>query len=152
VPAIGVVALGLLMVSPIPYRSFKDLRLGRGFSGTVIPVMVLSVLLIEPYPNFFLVGIAYVVSGPLGMAWRWWTGQELLPALADEDAAAAAVIGPAPASGHGLHGPHAEEPSARVGAAAAVRDEAEAPRREATNATSLVDHWSSGGARGEGGR
>jgi CDP-diacylglycerol--serine O-phosphatidyltransferase len=78
--ALAVVAIGLLMVSPIPYRSFKDLTLGKGFSGTVIPVILLIVLLIEPELNFFLVGLAYVVSGPAGMLWRWRTGRELLPA------------------------------------------------------------------------
>lgn len=78
--ALGVVAIGLLMVSPIPYRSFKDLKLGRGFSGTVIPVILLIVLLMQPKLNFFLVGIAYVVSGPAGILWRWRTGRELLPA------------------------------------------------------------------------
>lgn len=78
--ALGIVAIGLLMVSPIPYRSFKDLRLGQGFSGTVIPVILLIVLLMEPELNFFLVGLAYVVSGPAGMLWRWRTGRELLPA------------------------------------------------------------------------
>ncbi|MEZ4278010.1 MAG: CDP-diacylglycerol--serine O-phosphatidyltransferase [Myxococcota bacterium] len=80
IPAIGVVLIGLLMVSPIPYRSFKDLRLGQGFSGTVIPVILLIVLIVEPGLNFFLVGLAYVVSGPAGMLWRWRTGRELLPA------------------------------------------------------------------------
>ena len=80
VPALGIVLLGLLMVSPIPYRSFKDLKLGKGFSGTVIPVIVLIVLVLEPGLNFFLVGLAYVFSGPLGMLWRWRTGDELLPA------------------------------------------------------------------------
>ena len=86
VPALGVVVLGLLMVSPIPYRSFKDLKLGQGFSGTVIPVIVSIVLLLEPGLNFFLVGLAYVVSGPAGMFWRWRTGRELIPAepAADE--------------------------------------------------------------------
>jgi hypothetical protein len=153
VPAVGVVGLGLLMVSPIPYRSFKDLKLGHGFSGTVIPIIVLIVLLVEPDLNFFLVGIAYVLSGPAGMLWRWKTGQELLPAQSPEDLAAAEAVGPAPAKGHG------GEATAR-----SIWDELDPPApqddegqgaatpRDAANVTSLADHWSSGGTRGEGGR
>ncbi|MEZ4330262.1 MAG: CDP-diacylglycerol--serine O-phosphatidyltransferase [Myxococcota bacterium] len=159
VPAFGVVLLGLLMVSPIPYRSFKDLKLGRGFSGTVIPVIVLSVLLIEPYLNFFLVGIAYVVSGPAGVFWRWRTGQELLPAQADEDVAAADVIGPAPRGAYGGHEPDTEGDGWSAGGAAREpedggggRGEDAASRRESTSVTSLAEHWSVGGSRGEGRR
>jgi CDP-diacylglycerol--serine O-phosphatidyltransferase len=78
-PAFGVMFLGLLMVSPIPYHSFKNLRLGQSYTATVIPVMVSIVLFLEPGLNFFLVGLAYVVSGPAGYLWRWRTGRALLP-------------------------------------------------------------------------
>ena len=78
-PAFGVMFLGLLMVSPIPYHSFKNLRFGQTYSATVIPVMVSIVLILEPGLNFFLVGLAYVVSGPAGYLWRWRTGRALLP-------------------------------------------------------------------------
>lgn len=146
VPAFGVVLLGLLMVSPIPYRSFKDLKLGKGFSGTVIPVIVLIVLLVEPKLNFFLVGLAYVISGPAGMLWRWRTGRELLPAIAEE--------------GHG-DGEGASRPPAADDGERSVWEEfeADAPREEreagahgAPKVTSIADHWSTGGTRGEGGR
>ena len=80
VPALGVMFLGLLMVSPIPYHSFKDIRIGRSYSATVLPVIISILLLLEPGLNFFLVGLAYVVSGPAGYVWRWRTGRELLPA------------------------------------------------------------------------
>lgn len=162
VPALGVVALGLLMVSPIPYRSFKDLKLGHGFSGTVIPVIVLSVLLIEPFLNFFLVGIAYVASGPLGMFWRWRTGRELLPAQPGEDEAAhdpkpsgaaagfAADRAGAPA---GSRGPAREARSVWDELDAAARREAgDSPSEGLGNVTPLSGHWSAGGTRGEGGR
>lgn len=79
IPAFGVMLLGLLMVSPIPYHSFKNLRFGQSFSGIVIPVMILIVLIIEPGLNFFLVGLAYTLSGPVGIVWRWRTGKTLLP-------------------------------------------------------------------------
>ncbi len=106
--ALGVVAVALLMVSPIPYRSFKDLRLGQGFSGTVIPVILLIVLIVEPGLNFFLVGLAYVVSGPAGMLWRWRTGRELLPAKPSDHGAGGILAGAATrasgAGGGGLAG------------------------------------------------
>lgn len=147
VPAIGVVLLGLLMVSPIPYRSFKDLRLGQGFSGTVIPVIVLIVLLVEPELNFFLVGLAYVLSGPAGMLWRWRTGRELLPAdPAEGHGAGESVVRP-PAgeeTGHSIWDEFAGE---------APRDEREAGAHGTPKVTSIADHWSVGGSRGgEGGR
>ena len=72
-------ALGLLMVSPIPYHSFKNVRIGKSYSATVIPVIVSILLIIEPGLNFFLVGLAYVVSGPAGYLWRWRTGRVLEP-------------------------------------------------------------------------
>ena len=78
-PAFGVMFLGLLMVSPIPYHSFKNLRFGQSYSATVIPVVVSIVLILEPGLNFFLVGLAYVVSGPAGYLWRWRTGRALNP-------------------------------------------------------------------------
>jgi CDP-diacylglycerol--serine O-phosphatidyltransferase len=82
-PAFGVMFLGLLMVSPIPYHSFKNIRFGQSYSATVIPVMVSIVLILEPGLNFFLVGLAYVCSGPAGYLWRWRTGRTLLPVEAD---------------------------------------------------------------------
>ncbi|MBY0399884.1 hypothetical protein K2X89_06285, partial [Myxococcota bacterium] len=155
----------------IPYRSFKDLKLGHGFSGTVIPVIVLIVLLIEPGLNFFLVGLAYVASGPAGMLWRWKTGQELLPAQSPEDIAAAEAVGPASArgpgglSGRGTHPGQDDAGSARSvwdeldreaendeGAQVAGAVEAGDAARGATNVMSLADYGSSGGTRGEGGR
>ena len=78
-PALGVMALGLLMVSPIPYHSFKNVRFGQSYSARVIAVMILIILVIEPGLNFFLVGLAYVFSGPVGILWRWRTGRTLLP-------------------------------------------------------------------------
>ena len=80
VPALGVMSLGLLMVSPIPYHSFKNVRFGRSYSATVLPVIISIILILEPGLNFFLVGLLYVISGPAGYVWRWRTGRELLPA------------------------------------------------------------------------
>jgi CDP-diacylglycerol--serine O-phosphatidyltransferase len=83
-PALGVMFLGLLMVSPIPYHSFKGLRFGQSYSATVIPVMISIVLVLEPGLNFFLVGLAYVGSGPAGYLFRWRTGRELLRVDGDD--------------------------------------------------------------------
>ena len=84
VPALGVVSLGLLMVSPIPYHSFKNVRFGRSYSATVLPVIISLFLIIEPGLNIFLVGLAYVASGPVGYLWRARTGRELLPVEVSE--------------------------------------------------------------------
>ncbi|HIF94996.1 MAG TPA: CDP-diacylglycerol--serine O-phosphatidyltransferase [Myxococcales bacterium] len=97
-PAIGVMFLGLMMVSPVPYHSFKNLRFGQSYSATVIPVVISIVLIMEPELNFFLVGLAYVVSGPAGYLWRRRTGRSLLPvdeaAEATSDASTAAGAQP----------------------------------------------------------
>jgi len=79
-PALGVMFMGLLMVSPIPYNSFKNLRFGQSYSSTVIPVVISIFLIMEPELSFFLVGLVYVGSGPLGYLWRRRTGRTLLPA------------------------------------------------------------------------
>ena len=79
IPAVGVAFLGLLMVSPIPYHSGKNLRFGQSYSTTVISLIVLLLLILEPGLNFFLVGVFYVISGPAGYVWRWRTGRELIP-------------------------------------------------------------------------
>ena len=104
-PAFGVMFLGLLMVSPIPYHSFKNIRFGQTYSATVIPVMISIVLILEPGLNFFLVGLAYVGSGPAGYLWRWRTGRALLPvegaaATAQEktESAAGSTAGGSPAT------------------------------------------------------
>jgi CDP-diacylglycerol--serine O-phosphatidyltransferase len=77
VAGIGVGVVGLLMVSPIPYRSFKNVNLGGSFSTLVLAVLALVVLLTKPSVTFFLVGVAYVASGPLEALWRWRTGRAL---------------------------------------------------------------------------
>jgi len=72
--ALGLAGVGLLMVSPIPYRSFKEVNV-RGSYTAIVMMVVLSIILIEePGRNFFLVGIAYVSSGPIEWYWRRRTG------------------------------------------------------------------------------
>ena len=76
-PAAGLVVLGLLMVSPIPYRSFKEVNVRGSYSATVVMVILTLVLIIEPGISFFAIGLAYVLSGPIAWWWRRRTGGAL---------------------------------------------------------------------------
>ena len=77
IPALGLVALGLLMVSPIPYRSFKDIRVPRSNGSIVVAVLAVLLLAMKPTLTFFVVGIIYVGHGPVAGYWRYRTGREL---------------------------------------------------------------------------
>jgi CDP-diacylglycerol--serine O-phosphatidyltransferase len=77
IAGLGVAVIGLLMVSPIPYRSFKNVKIGGSFSTLVLVVIGLVVLLTKPSVTFFAAGVAYVASGPLEALWRWRTGRAL---------------------------------------------------------------------------
>jgi CDP-diacylglycerol--serine O-phosphatidyltransferase len=76
---IGVALVALLMVSPIPYHSFKHVRFAKPYRALVLLVIAISSLLIEPKVTFFCVGIVYLASGPIEYAWRWKTGRILVP-------------------------------------------------------------------------
>jgi CDP-diacylglycerol--serine O-phosphatidyltransferase len=86
----GTALVGFLMVSPIPYYSGKSLKLKPSFGTLVTIVLLVAVLMIEPYVTFFLVGIAYISSGPIEWYWRRRTGRPL-------EMRASAGEGPAPA-------------------------------------------------------
>lgn len=75
---VGVVALGLLMVSTIPYHSFKgfDLRQSHRTLAWVVIALVV-VVAVEPSVTLFLIGLAYVAAGPAEWAWRWGAGRPL---------------------------------------------------------------------------
>lgn len=75
--AAGVAALGLLMVSAIPYRSFKELDLRHSYRGLVAIVVGLVVLLQEPEVMLFAIGLLYVPSGPVEWIWRRAAGRPL---------------------------------------------------------------------------
>lgn len=83
-PGLGVAFLGLLMVSSIPYRSYKNVHVRGSYRALVLMVVLFAVLLSEPSVTLFLVGLAYVGSGPLGWLWRWRTGQALEPLVPPE--------------------------------------------------------------------
>jgi phosphatidylserine synthase len=74
---LGVAGLGLLMVSPLPYRNFKDLQIRGRYRATVLMVLAFAVMLSKPSVTFFLFGLGYIASGPLEWWWRRRTGRAL---------------------------------------------------------------------------
>jgi CDP-diacylglycerol--serine O-phosphatidyltransferase len=76
-PGLGAATLGLLMVSPVPYRSFKEVHFRGNYRATVLMVIAFAVILSKPSVTFFLVGLAYAASGPVEWYWRWRTGRSL---------------------------------------------------------------------------
>ncbi|RIL07059.1 MAG: CDP-diacylglycerol--serine O-phosphatidyltransferase [Proteobacteria bacterium] len=75
--AAGVAAVGLLMVSAIPYRSFKEVDLRHSYRGIVAMVVALIVIVQEPSVSFFAIGALYVASGPVEWLWRRASGRPL---------------------------------------------------------------------------
>jgi CDP-diacylglycerol--serine O-phosphatidyltransferase len=82
--ALGLAVLGLLMVSPIPYRSFKDVKLGGSYRSVVFMVIGFAVILMKPSVTLFLVGIVYCSSGPIDAYWRRRTGHTLEEIASEE--------------------------------------------------------------------
>ncbi len=74
---LGVALLGVLMVSPIPYRSFKGVRIGRSYPTVVVMVIAFAVILSKPAVTLFIAALLYVGSGPAEWYWRWRTGRVL---------------------------------------------------------------------------
>jgi CDP-diacylglycerol--serine O-phosphatidyltransferase len=74
---LGVVAVALLMVSPIPYHSFKNARFAKPYRTLVLAVIAVWVIMLEYRVTLFCVGLVYVSSGPLEWLWRRYTGREL---------------------------------------------------------------------------
>jgi CDP-diacylglycerol--serine O-phosphatidyltransferase len=75
--ASGTAILGLLMVSSVPYRSGKEVDLRHSYGTLVVVLFALALIVVEPSVSLFLIGISYVLSGPLGWLWRMRTGREL---------------------------------------------------------------------------
>ncbi len=70
VVALCATTLGLLMVSAIPYRSFKEIDVRHSYRTVVLMILVLAVVVQEPYVSLFAIGVCYVVAGPLEWLWR----------------------------------------------------------------------------------
>jgi phosphatidylserine synthase len=81
---LGVALVGLLMVSPIPYRSFKGVRVGGSYPTVVVMVIAFAVILSKPAVTLFIAGLLYVGSGPAEWIWRWRTGRLLEEAEGEE--------------------------------------------------------------------
>lgn len=67
-----VFSLAFLMVSTIPYRSFKDIDLkgGRSFQALVCFIILILLILSNPPVMVFALAMAYVAHGPLEMVVR----------------------------------------------------------------------------------
>ncbi len=89
--ALGLAGVGVLMVSPFPYRSFKDVNVRGSYRVTVVMVIISIVLLIEPGLNFFILGLAYCLHGPAEWFWRNRTGRPFEALISDDPMAAAAA-------------------------------------------------------------
>ncbi len=75
--ALGVALLGLLMVSPIPYRSNKELDLRHSFGTLVLVVIALTLIIWEPSVTLFVIGVVYGLSGPVEWCIRRVRGTKL---------------------------------------------------------------------------
>jgi CDP-diacylglycerol--serine O-phosphatidyltransferase len=84
VAGLGVALVGLLMVSPIPYRSFKGVHIGRSYPTVVVMVIAFAVILSKPAVTLFIACLLYVASGPAEWIWRWRTGRWLEEAETEE--------------------------------------------------------------------
>ena len=72
-----VAMLGLLMVSPIPYRSGKELDLRHSFRTLVLVVIALALIIQEPSVTLFVIGVVYAASGPADWIYRRAAGIQL---------------------------------------------------------------------------
>jgi CDP-diacylglycerol--serine O-phosphatidyltransferase len=75
--AAGVVTVAVLMVSQIPYRSFKEISWRQSFGMLVVAVLIFALVAQEPTLWLFVIGLLYVLSGPVEWLWRWRSGKTL---------------------------------------------------------------------------
>jgi len=73
--------LGLLMVSSIPYRSFKELDLRHSFLTLVFMIFAVALIVLEPAVSLFTIGIVYTLHGPVEWLWRLRSGRPLEKAV-----------------------------------------------------------------------
>jgi CDP-diacylglycerol--serine O-phosphatidyltransferase len=90
---LGVAIVALLMVSPVPYHSFKNLTFKRPYRALVLAVIVAWVIMLEYRVTLFCVGVVYVASGPSEWLWRRYTGRALPGASEGSSAPAEAGSG-----------------------------------------------------------
>lgn len=65
--------LGFLMVSSVPYNSFKELEVikGKPLPTLFVVVVLFTIVAARPQIMLFSLLLAYVISGPLGLLSRW---------------------------------------------------------------------------------
>jgi len=73
-------AFGLLMVSPVPFHSFKEFNIGRvPFRALLGVILVFAIVFVDPPVVLLAVAVAYIATG-LGLAGlRWWRGERRMP-------------------------------------------------------------------------
>lgn len=79
--------LGLLMVSPLPYRSFKELDLRHSYGTLVVVVIAIWLVILKPSVTLFSIALVYAASGPVEWLWRRRTGralEEVSPQVSEE--------------------------------------------------------------------
>jgi CDP-diacylglycerol--serine O-phosphatidyltransferase len=69
--------LGLLMVSAIPYRSFKELDVRHSFLTLVFVVFAVALVILEPAVTLFSIGVLYMLHGPIEWLVRQRSGRRL---------------------------------------------------------------------------
>ena len=79
----GALGLALLMVSRVPYPSWKSLPTrGRpAFAMLVAMLLLVTLVVLNGVPGFFLVGMVYMASGPLLWIWLRLHGESAADAL-----------------------------------------------------------------------
>lgn len=79
--------LSFLMVSTVRYNSFKKIALLRNMNFNVLVTAILILIFIAAQPPIalFLIGITYVISGPLGTLKHYWQVRHLPDEAASED-------------------------------------------------------------------
>lgn len=71
-----VIAIGLLMVSTVPYRSYKNFRLQESWPATAFFVLavIIAIIVVSPVPPLAALCATYLVSGPVELALRGLRG------------------------------------------------------------------------------
>jgi len=77
--AVGTAVVGLLMVTAIPYRNFKEIDLRHSYGTMVAMVIAIALVIAQLKVTLFVIFLAYCFSGPVEWVWRRRTGRVLEP-------------------------------------------------------------------------
>jgi len=75
--AAGTAIVGLLMVTAIPYRNFKEIDLRHSYGTMVAMVFAIALVIVQWRVTLFVIFVAYCFSGPVEWLWRHRTGRVL---------------------------------------------------------------------------